>query len=1183
DDASILGGGFFKDHPQLILGKEVGAPGDDDDQTAKPRWGYEVQGEFTHLPPIVRRPWCDACDISHLRAQQELDEALPPEAELEEAPPAQAAVEGPLRRAHDLGLRVGAYLSAVAAGEDRRAVWPELHEDLVAWGNANGNPWLHLELRATINTESTLPGRRGLPAFLHAFEQSHAKGGRLIPGLRRAPTFEPPVPVAAREDVVALADWIYRAKGRCTFYDLAAAQMREGREAIVRLREDVADLFIPPDAQAWVREQLPTLLRAGWFVDCDEGGDDWKLVVPSRDYLSGALWPKYDRARQPLGRNAWGEALTEDQLNQQQAALLKAISPVTYDELEHVSPLLGWVPVSILSDFVTGMVPDWERERHPAGWRIELERRDGFVLPRGYTFQNYAEHGELPAAGLEFLGFVNGDLETFKVKKQRGEEESAAERRKRRVEQITQQFHQFIGADPTRKVAIAEAYNRFNRGFVLPAFDDEPLHIARWTDAEGAPRLKPHQVRGARRVLANRGGLLAFGVGVGKTYTGLGILARARQEGWGRRPVVVVPNSIVWKWYKDFQRVLPDFRVAVVGSKPARVEAPFAAGAVRPGAGAVAWAAQNKRSRRKVELLGRLPEGAWTPVDELAAGDVAVVGHLRELVASGVIQHKPARARTGADTDSPEERAEKWRRFQAGEYDAVLLTYSMLGRTRMDDEAVRIYADRQQSIKRQIEQDKRNATKVQNRVLKAEADDDTDEDGDESEEDGGKKPKGLTERQAAILEEGTAAWIAEKMELPEGQAYDPGLTWDEIGVDLLIIDEAQNFKNLYTPERRDGGIPKFMGGGGEGSNRAWQLDFRCASVRRRAGGRGVVLLSATPAKNSPLEFYNLLQYLDEGLWPNRGVYTAEQFIENYLRIENQLIITDKMKAEERPAVTGFRNLDDLRDVVFRYGDFKSAEDVGLKLPEVTATPVWVELDAQQNTLYAEIVARIEELLDQSKQRSAEGKKAAGEILGLLQRLAMITLHPGLMGTYDWKGVRKANIEPYSPKIAAMVSNVLKQRTCGHIVFAEPIASHWWMKEALVQAGIPEGRIAILNASTAKDTAVRQEVAERFNGDPLRGVEPDFDVVIANSIAYEGIDLQTRTCAIHHMDLPWEPATIEQRNGRGVRQGNTLSNIAINFYLAKNSMDGARYALIQGKHGWMKDLLDSQIKETSNPL
>lgn len=58
-------------------------------------------------------------------------------------------------------------------------------------------------------------------------------------------------------------------------------------------------------------------------------------------------------------------------------------------------------------------------------------------------------------------------------------------------------------------------------------------------------RLHPHQVAGARHILANRGGLLAFDVGVGETYTGIGVLARGRQEGWCRRPVVLVPNSIV--------------------------------------------------------------------------------------------------------------------------------------------------------------------------------------------------------------------------------------------------------------------------------------------------------------------------------------------------------------------------------------------------------------------------------------------------------------------------------------------------------------------------------------------------------------------------------------------------------------------------------------------------------------
>jgi hypothetical protein len=134
----------------------------------------------------------------------------------------------------------------------------------------------------------------------------------------------------------------------------------------------------------------------------------------------------------------------------------------------------------------------------------------------------------------------------------------------------------------------------------------------------------------------------------------------------------------------------------------------------------------------------------------------------------------------------------------------------------------------------------------------------------------------------------------------------------------------------------------------------------------------------------------------------------------------------------------------------------------------------------------------------------------------------------------------------------------------------------------VKAGIPEGRIAVLNAEVAQAAADRQRIAKEFNGDPEEGVAPKFNVVISNAIAYEGIDLQTRTCAIHHLDLPWEPATLQQRNGRGVRQGNTLANIEINYYFARRSQDGLRFNLIQGKPGWMTELLKSQSRDTNNP-
>lgn len=92
----------------------------------------------------------------------------------------------------------------------------------------------------------------------------------------------------------------------------------------------------------------------------------------------------------------------------------------------------------------------------------------------------------------------------------------------------------------------------------------------------------------------------------------------------------------------------------------------------------------------------------------------------------------------------------------------------------------------------------------------------------------------------------------------------------------------------------------------------------------------------------------------------------------------------------------------------------------------------------------------------------------------------------------------------------------------------------------------------------------------------------YDVLIANRIAYEGLNLQNLTCAIYHGDLPMEPATLQQRNGRGQRQGNRYDVIYIYYVLAKRSMDMARFQLIAGKREWMAELIESAASETNNP-
>lgn len=1037
EDEEIVAGRYFEQYPTHILGREVGRDAGEDDQTAKPRWGYQVQGEFTGLPELVERPICAQCRIVPFPTRPtpgtpagRVGVSRSTDADVTDLP-------RELATAVLLGLRVDTYLALLAAEmtEEPPLLWPELHESLSTWQATNGNPHAHVEL-----VKLARGGNTGAERFLSAFDRS----GALIDGLRRKPPVFEPRYTGRPDDVVAQAEHLYRAARRLTVAEL------------VRYHGDVGGRLGADGVRAKVVE-------AGWCLD----GSAFDELYPAEVYLTGDLWPKMDRA---MARP------TDEQAKAQVRRLLEVMKPAIFEDIDGVSARQGWIPLELVSQWVNATYTGYDD--------VQFVRAGGLVSPKGWQYDKMSKKentGEMHPEVLLILGWINHDKTMFSPSK-KFDDDNEKDIDKIRVKKAAEwdaSFKGWCSAAPERRLAIEYAYNRQFRGYIAPSYTAEPLTIARWR--KDGPRLHPHQVAGARRVLANRGGLLAFDVGVGKTYTGIGVLARARQEGWCRRPVVLVPNSIVWKWEADIRRVLPDYRIAVIGSKKKTIT----------------------RGDRKGQAT--------------------------------------------SDTDTPQERAEKWSRFQAGEYDVVLLTYTALGRTRMNEKAVRAYAEHTEAIQREVALRRRNA----------------------------QKRKKLSEREEAILREGMSAWVAQQMELPEGWEYDPGIAWDDIGVDLLIVDEAQNYKNLYLPEDREGGVPRFMGNPGDGSKRAWQLDFRCAAVRKRTGGTGVVLLSATPAKNSPLEFYSLIQYVDPDAWRRMGIRDPEQFIDRYLRIEIKPVVTPSMEVEERGAVVGFQNLHELRDTILRYGEFKTAEDVGLKLPEPKVEMVEVDMDAAQDAKYDRYVREIEAAL------KSDDPSDKTKILGLLARMALVAIHAQLDAGYSWKNADQVS-SPHSPKFDALAERVLAARTCGHIVFVDNVAAHRWVKMVLVKAGIAESRIGVLNAEVAPNAADRQRIAREFNGDPDEGLAPKFDVVICNAIAYEGIDLQTRTCAIHHLDLPWEPATLQQRNGRGVRQGNTLSAIAIYYYFSRRSQDGLRFNLIQGKRGWMTQLIKSQDRDTNNP-
>ena len=194
-------------------------------------------------------------------------------------------------------------------------------------------------------------------------------------------------------------------------------------------------------------------------------------------------------------------------------------------------------------------------------------------------------------------------------------------------------------------------------------------------------------------------------------------------------------------------------------------------------------------------------------------------------------------------------------------------------------------------------------------------------------------------------------------------------------------------------------------------------------------------------------------------------------------------------------------------------------------------------------------------------------------------MASVAQHAQLDEKFDWNSAHLVT-SPHSPKYDALAKRVLARTGCGHIVFSDTVPAHAWIRDVLIEAGVPRERIGILNAVVAPSAADRQRTAREFNGS--ESVAPKYDVLIANMIGEEGVDLQRRACAIHHMDIGWTPKKFDQRNGRGYRQGNTLSNIEILYYIANRSQDGSRLDMVRGKQNWISSLLESEGKEVNNP-
>lgn len=1087
DDADryIAAGEYFNTHPDHLLGTEIeaGAP----TATGGRQFRYAVVGEFRGLPDLEERPSCTACVLPSRPVARKARQSALVRRQLDTDDPA-------LGRAVALGTRITKYLALASRSEleDAGAHWREIHDSAVDLAQAYGNPWEWTDLVSLSRRDDA--GAQGL---LRAFE----KDGSLVDALRTPP--KDSGPYRGPEDPEAQAEWLYGRDRQLTIDELHTFHAKRGGTL----------------ARAALVEQL---LDAGWFLD----GPMWESLVPRDEYLSGDLWAKYDRA-----------VARDDARSAAQAELLlQRIEPATFADLTEVSPRQTWVPLDLVATWLGTSI-------NSSFGKPELTRADGLTS---------AESGTLSQEASWFLGWVNHSLSVFsprdidisdfeglpipeaikaEIKKsaELGERESIDVRRFLYGLKWETSFHQWVGEAESRRAQLTDAYNRIFRGDVPPTFDSSPIKIVRWT-TDPKLQLKPHQIRAVKARAATRGGILGFDVGVGKTFTSLAIVAWGRQKGWIRRPAIVVPAGIVWQWRSEIRKVLPDYRVLVVGKK--------------------------------------------------YQSDTA---------------------------DAPEDRAAKWTEWQAGHYDLVLITDTALGKTKVDADDVSEYAGRRTAIMRSL------------RLAQAFAKT--------------RKERKRTERQRSLLKSGVTAWVKQTLR-QETSVYDPGLAWGDLGIDFLVYDEMGNIRNTWGPSPREFGVPKYMGSVKDGSWRAWQADFRAGMVRKYTGGRGILGLTGTLGENSPIEIYNAFQFVDPTIFERVGIMDPEQFVDRYLDITSQRVRAITGEAQVRLAVVGFKNLRELRRILFRWGSFVSAKQANLRLPESRECQAQVDLSTAQEDVYE--VLRVQA-------RTALKKRNTGSAFAAISKMRLVTVHPELIKGYTWSTanggrasrevtqkalpfwvergweLRKDRFEREiatstnpelqqrlrgkiakldakakksdkyvlekllappdkmtSPKFEACAKRVIANPGCGHIIFSQMTATHYWLREVLVKAGIPRDRIAIINGDVGDIT----EVSKGFNGSDEKA--PIFDVVIANSKAYRGANLQRRTCSVHNVDLTWTPADLEQRRGRADRQGNTEPVLQIWFYFARHSFDGFQFSLVAGKAKWQDALYRSDGDRSINP-
>ena len=393
---------------------------------------------------------------------------------------------------------------------------------------------------------------------------------------------------------------------------------------------------------------------------------------------------------------------------------------------------------------------------------------------------------------------------------------------------------------------------------------------------------------------------------------------------------------------------------------------------------------------------------------------------------------------------------------------------------------------------------------------------------------------------------------------------DDVITFEELGVDRLFVDEAHSYKNLYlyTKMQNVAGISQTE------AQKSSDMFMKCRYMDELTGGKGIIFATGTPVSNSMTELYTMQRYLQLGKLQSMGLQNFDAWASTFGETTTSL--------ELAPEGTGFRaktrfsrffNLPELMKVFKDVADIKTADMLNLPRPKANFHVVSVKPTDEQRQLVAGLSERaskvhnrkVEPTEDNMLKITSDGRK-----IGLDQRLInpLLPDDPGSKVNTCVKNVFQIWSDTKEDRLTQLVfcdfSTPGKDK--GFNVYDD-------IKQKLIASGVPESEIAFIHdVDTEKK---KDELFAKVRSGEVRVLMGSTQKMGA------GTNVQDRLIALHDLDCPWRPANLEQRAGRIIRQGNQNSEVNIYRYVTESTFDAYLYQTVENKQKFISQVMTSR--------